>query len=421
MQNKDLFIQTLSKLIAYKSENSPAINGKPFGEENYKALNFFLDTAKSFGLEAINYENYIGEVRIGEGEEIGIIGHLDVVPAGEGWDTDPYTLTLKDGYYYGRGVGDDKLPTLLILFILKELKDSGVKFNKKIRLFAGCNEETGWKDVEYFEKNYGFPEYGFSPDGDFPVSYAEKGMAVLDFCLPKLENFNSVLGGTVINAVCAKATCQTSLDIPKKLLEKHKIEASGNILTSLGKSAHGSHPEQGENAIKPLLELCLDCGEKVEEVLQYLFYDKGGLSKIKTEQGSVTISPDLIFEKDNVLHIKCDLRYPYPVEFDSIKEILDRSGLTYTFDIKHPTQYVEKDGDFVKALMTAYNQVMGENIKPVSQCGSTFARVFRKGVAFGPEFPGGISTIHEPNERVSEKNLEKSYEIYKRAIFELIK
>lgn len=421
MQNKELFIQTLSKLISYKSVSAPAVDNKPFGEENYKALNFFLETAKSFGLETYNYENYIGEVRIGKGPEIGIIGHLDVVPAGEGWETDPFSLTLKDGYYYGRGVGDDKLPTLMLLFILKELKDSGVKINKTLRLFAGCNEETGWKDVEYFDKNYGFPEYGFSPDGDFPVSYAEKGMAVLDFSLPLLKNFKDVLGGTVINAVCAKATCTFNNEVPQALLEKHKIIANKNTLTSLGKSAHGSHPEQGKNAIKPLLELFLDCGEDVKEVLEYLFYDKGGLSKLCSEQGNVTISPDLIFENQGKLHIKCDLRYPYPIDFLEIKKILDESNLTYTYDIKHDTQYVEKDGEFVKTLMGAYNGVTGENIEPASQCGSTFARVFKKGVAFGPEFPDEISTIHEPNERVSEKNLEKSYEIYKRAVFELIK
>ncbi len=421
MQNKELFLQTLSKLISYKSVSAPAIDNKPFGEENYKALNFFLETAKSFGLETFNYENYIGEVRIGNGPEIGIIGHLDVVPAGEGWETDPFTLTLKDGYYYGRGVGDDKLPILMLLFILKELKDSGVKINRTLRLFAGCNEETGWKDVEYFEKNYGFPEYGFSPDGDFPVSYAEKGMAVLDFSLPLLKNFKDVLGGTVINAVCAKATCTYKEEVSKALLEKHNVITDENKLVSLGKSAHGSHPEQGENAIKPLLELFLDCGEDVKDALDYLFYDKGGLFKLCSEQGKVTISPDLIFESQGKLHIKCDLRYPYPIEFLEIKKILDRANLTYTYDIKHDTQYVEKDGEFVKTLMRAYNGVTGENIEPASQCGSTFARVFRKGVAFGPEFPGEISTIHEPNERVSEKNLEKSYEIYKRAVFELIK
>lgn len=421
MKEKELFIKTLATLISYKSVNAPKQKDMPFGEENKKALDFFLETARSFGLETFNYENYIGEVRLGSGEEIGIIGHLDVVPAGEGWNTDPFTLTVKNGNYYGRGVGDDKLPLLLILFIMKELKESGIKTNKTIRLFAGCNEETGWQDAEYFKENYGFPEYGFSPDGDFPVSYAEKGMAVLDFSVPLLKNFYDIKGGTVINAVCGKAECRAKGKIDEQLLRVYGLKEENGKIISEGKSAHGSRPEAGINAIKPLLEFFKACGEKTENLLDCLFYDKGEISKMQSEQGYVTISPDLIFEKDGKIHIQCDLRYPYPIEFEEIKKVLDRFGIEYGYQIKHGDQFVDKDSDFVKTLINAYNFVTGENKKPVSQAGSTFARVFKKGVAFGPEFPGKISSIHEPNECVSEKDVYKTYEIYKKAVFDLVK
>lgn len=421
MKEKELFIKTLSKLISYKSVNAPPCGDLPFGEENKKALDFFLETAKSFGLKTFNYQNYIGEVRLGSGEELGIIGHLDVVPAGDGWNTDPFTLTIKDGVYYGRGVGDDKLPLLLILFILKELKESGIKINKTIRFFAGCNEETGWKDAEYFSKNYGFPEYGFSPDGDFPVSYAEKGMAVVDFCFPLFKNFYGVKGGTVINAVCGNAECNMKGEIKEELLNKYGLTKKGDKIFSKGKSAHGSRPEAGVNAIKPLLEFFKVCGEETENILDCLFYDKGGIGKIQTEQGKTTISPDLIFEKEGKVHIQCDLRYPYPIKFEDIKKIIDGFGLEYDYEIHHDTQYVDKNCDMVKTLINAYNFVTGENRVPVSQAGSTFARVFKKGVAFGPEFPLNPSSIHEPNECVSEENVIKTYNIYKKAIFDLVK
>ena len=209
MENKiylyDNFIKDLSKLISIKSVLGKAEKGKPFGKEVNLALECFLSIAKNFGFNVKNYDGYIGEVTFGEGEEIGIMGHMDVVPSGEGWQTPPYTLTVKDGVLYGRGILDDKGPMLLTLYILKELKDSKVKVNKKFRLFVGTNEESGWQDAEYFSKNFGFPKFGFSPDGNFPVSYAEKGMAIVEFKLPKLKKYSFVKSGTVINAVCGKA------------------------------------------------------------------------------------------------------------------------------------------------------------------------------------------------------------------------
>ena len=89
--------------------------------ENKKALHYFLNLAKNFGFETKNYDDYAGEIIFGEGEEIGIIGHLDVVPEGEGWNTPPYELTKIDGIYYGRGVSDDKGLTLMNLYALKAL------------------------------------------------------------------------------------------------------------------------------------------------------------------------------------------------------------------------------------------------------------------------------------------------------------
>ena len=127
------FIKDLTNLISYKSKKEEATKDAPFGVECKKALEYFLSIAKEMGFDCINYDNYMGEVVFGEGEEFGIIGHLDVVPEGEGWNTDPYTLTFKDGKFFGRGIADDKAPMLLCLYALKELKDKG-RFMEKIIL-----------------------------------------------------------------------------------------------------------------------------------------------------------------------------------------------------------------------------------------------------------------------------------------------
>ena len=421
MENFNLFIKDLKTLISYKSVKGKSEDGAPFGAEIKNALQFFLRRAKELGLPTINYDNYMGEVFLGEGEEIGIIGHIDVVPSGNGWNTDPFSLSEKDGTYYGRGLSDDKTPLLLCLYILKELKDSKIPLTKKYRLFIGCDEESGWQDVEYAKTKTVFPSFGFSPDGDFPVSYAEKGMAIATFIFDKPKNFIDIKGGTVINAVCAFATLiAKDCGIDEKLLYKHNLMLKeNNVIESIGVSAHGSHPELGKNAIKPLLSYMCDLGEDYNGAIDYLFNDKWGLNNIKTEQGNITLSPDVIKIENDKLKILCDVRFPAPITLDEIKTVFDKSGLCYDVSLKHDTQLVAKEGNLVSTLITAYNEITGNNSVPVSQSGSTFARVFPFGVAFGPEFPNENASIHEANEHLSEKNLLLTYEIYKKAIFDL--
>lgn len=423
MNNYDGFIKDLAKLISFKSVKDTAVLGAPFGVENRKALEYFLSVAKSFGFETINYDNYAGEVIFGNplGQEIGIIGHLDVVPVSDGWDFDPFTLTEKDGYFYGRGVSDDKAGTLMALYCLKELKESGKQVNAKFRLFAGCNEESGWKDIEYIKTKTTLPEYGFSPDGDFPLSYAEKGMYEVKFSIPKLKNFSSLKGGTVVNAVCDYASCvATEKGINLQLLKKHGLSLkNGNVIESFGKSAHGSHPETGVNALKALFNYFLDIGENVKNVCNFLFEDKSGIFALFNEQGNITFSPDLLSETEKQVHITADMRIPAPFTIDTVKEKLNSFGIEYSIIERHPPVMVEKSGWFVKTLLSAYNSVTGENASPISLSGSTFARAFEKGVAFGMVFPESDASMHCANEKMKKEELLSAYEIYKKAIFEL--
>lgn len=419
MNNFNEFILALEKLISFKSVKESSKKDMPFGEGVYGAYKYFMDLAKDFGFETINYDNYVGEIIFGEGEEIGIIGHVDVVPEGAGWNTPPYTLTKVGNTYYGRGLADDKAPLLLCLFILKELKESKKLVNKKFRLIVGCDEESGWKDVEHFNKVSTFPEYGFSPDGNFPVSYAEKGIAYLTFKLPKLKNFFNVKGGTVLNAVCGLASAETLLKEVK--ISNENVSFGGNTLESVGKSCHGSCPQNGINAIKLLYETFLENGEDVKDILDCLFYDREKLFEISTEQGNVTFSPNVIEEKEDGIYLYCDCRFPYPITENDLREKLNLFNIPYELVIKHDTQYVNKDGKFVKTLLNSYNEVTGETALPIAQGGSTFARAFSKGVAFGPEFVGVPSTIHQPNECLTEEELLKLYKIYKTAIFNLAK
>lgn len=415
------FIKDLEKLISYKSVQAPAKEGMPFGKNVYDAYAYFMSIAKGMGFNTINYDNYMGEIIFGTGTEIGIIGHLDVVPEGDGWNSPPYTLTELNDKYYARGIMDDKAPLLMCLYILKELKESNAPVNKKFRIFVGCNEESGWADVEYFKTKASFPEYGFSPDGDFPVSYAEKGINKITFTLEPFKYFSNIKGGTVVNSVCGRCVTKVVPEkIDRELLKKHGLNLIDDcVIESIGKSCHGSCPQLGINAIKKLFEYMLDVGEDISNPLDCLFNDKFNLSNVETPQGKVTFSPNLIYEENGKIKIVCDLRIPAPKTLQDILPIFDKFNIPYIAKKTRDPLYVPKDSEFVQVLLDSYNQTMNQNLQPVSLSGGTFASVFKKGCAFGPEFIDDIAHIHEPNESVSKENLLKMYQIYRKAIFDL--
>lgn len=423
MKNFKEFTKDLAELVKIPSVEGVAEENAPFGTAVKDALNWFLKKATSFGFDTINYDNYAGEIIYGDGQEIGIIGHIDVVPVGGGWHYPPFSLTEKDGYLIGRGVGDDKGAMLLTLYALKSLKDSKIKCNKKIRFFVGCNEESRWQDVAYLKTKTTIPEYGFSPDGNFPVSYAEKGFYYVNVLVPAFKNFGAISGGTVINAVCAHAEISPKGNFDKALLKKYGLKFENGKIISLGVSAHGSKPQLGKNALLPLFEFLKDCGENVGDIIDYLFKDKWNVSTMQNEQGFVTFSPDIAKPtEDGGTQIMCDCRIPAPFTIEDVKEKFAKSPLSITvIDHDHPPFLTDKNGAFVKTLLGAYNAVTGENEKPVSMGGSTFARVFKKGCAFGPEFEKENYHMHEADERVKISSLVKTYEIYEKTLFDLAK
>ncbi len=412
MTNYSAFLQDLKELLSIESVLGDNMPNAPFGEKVKKAMDFFENKAKSFGFQVINHNGFALEIIFGEGQEYGVMGHLDVVPSGNNWQTEAYSLTKKDGVFYGRGIADDKGPMLICLYALKEIKDSNLPFNAKIRMFVGGDEESGWRDAEYLQKHVALPKYGFSPDGNFPISYAEKGMAIITFKVPKLNHFDCVLGGTVVNAVCDKCDFCCDKEIEESLLKKHNVTYGDGVYTAHGKSAHGSTPQLGDNAIKHFLSLALDLGEDVQNLFDCLFLNKTGLTSLCSSEGSVTFSPNIVYQDEDSIYFKCDCRFPNPFTYEDVIEKIKLCDIEFESSLKHGVQYVEKEGEFVSTLLKAYNDCTKENGVPISQGGSTFARVFEKGVAFGPELEGVSNLIHQAGENMTEENLLKLYDIY---------
>ncbi|MDE6557729.1 MAG: Sapep family Mn(2+)-dependent dipeptidase [Clostridia bacterium] len=413
----DDVIKNLSALIKFDSSQAPAVDGKPFGEENARCLDYFLSLASGMGFEVENYDNFVGEVRFGEGEDFAVLAHLDVVPAGSGWTHEPFGGEIDEASrrIWGRGAMDDKGPALIALYAMKALKDEGFKPAKTVKLILGCNEETGWACIDHYNKVAKMPETGISPDADFPVIYAEKGIVHLQFEFPAANAaFSGLAGGGAANMVCDY--CTANAPVKSDALEQLGLEYAADTVTSRGKSAHGSTPEKGVNAIEKMLVYL-----GLTEMKKLLFVDKFGLSDFEDETGRLTFSPNVIAQKDGKIYVTCDVRYPATYTLKKVLETVDKYGVPYVILHEQAPLYNDKNSKLITTLLDVYNAVTGANAKPVAIGGGTYARALKFGAAFGPEEDGEECTIHQPDEYITFEKIEKCFKIYKLALERLCK
>ena len=413
----DLFenvVNSISKIITFNSEKTAPQKGMPFGKGAADCLDYFLSLARSFGFKTVNYDGYAGEVIFGEGQDFAILAHLDVVPAGSGWAHDPFggEIDYVNKKIWGRGTMDDKGPAVIILYCMKQLKDEGFAPKKRIRLIVGCNEESGWECIKYFKAHSTMPEIGFSPDADFPVIYAEKGILHLKFTFPADGDFSTLKGGNAGNMVCDECTVCAPVD--EKKLKELNLRAENGMIVARGKSAHGSTPEQGINAIAPILKYL-----GLDKLHEKLFIDKFGLTNLKDETGALTFSPNVIRGGKNLIEVTCDIRYPATLSRDKVLSAL--SGEKYEILSEQAPLFNDKQGELIQVLCGAYNEVTGKHMKPIAIGGGTYARALKCGAAFGPEEEGEETVIHQPNEYITFEKIEKCLKIYKLAIERLTK
>lgn len=422
----NLFEQTLlsiSEMIKINSEQTQPEKGMPFGRGAAECLEKFLSLASSFGFQTVNYDNYAGEVIFGEGEDFGVLAHLDVVPAGNGWTKEPFggEIDYTGKRLYGRGAMDDKGPAVILLYCLKSLKDEGFEPKKRIRLIVGCNEESGWQCIDYFKAHSTMPETGFSPDADFPVIYAEKGILQIKFTFPRPVGFKEIKGGERGNMVCdlCEVTADENTGKLNALAQAYpdrEISYANGKLTVKGKSAHGSTPEAGINTILPALDYI-----GLERGINLLFEDGFNLSHLEDETGRLTFSPNVISSDSHGVHVICDIRFPATYSRADVLGAIEKTGVKYEVTHYQAPLYNDKDCPLIKTLSDTYCEVTGKKMKPIAIGGGTYARALKCGVAFGPEEEGEENVIHQPDEYITFEKIEKCLKIYKLALTRLTK
>ena len=434
----DEIVQSVVEILQFDSSLKAAVDGCPFGKETADCLAYFLNLAKEMGFETRNYDNYVGEVVFGEGKDFAILAHLDVVPAGSGWKYPPFGGVINDDVsdggvagtkIWGRGAMDDKAPAIVCLYALKALKDAGFTPKRTVKLIVGCNEESGWKCIDYYNQVAVMPEEGFTPDADFPAIYAEKGILHFTTVFPiKDAPMSALNAGERVNMVCDYADITLTRKAAGNLIgyqnpvagTSFSYDNTTNILTVSGKSAHGSTPDKGANALEAALAFLGSINPDCQKAYEMLFADCLGLKTLQDESGRLTMSPDLATFDGQNLKVTTDIRFPATLPLSAVTDILNQSGFSYEIINYQAPLYNDPNGKLLTTLMSVYNAATGKSEKPIAIGGGTYARALKCGCAFGPEMPGVESTIHQANEYVTFDALRFMSKVYYQAIKEIV-
>ncbi|WEG16300.1 dipeptidase PepV [Alkalihalophilus pseudofirmus] len=457
-KRKDQLINETQEFLRINSvlDESTASAGQPFGKGIANALQHMLTEGEDRGFSVKNLDGYAGYVEHGSGKEsVGILCHLDVVPAGTGWTSPPFAAEIREGKLFARGAIDNKGPTMAAFFALALVKELNVELSKRVRIIFGTDEESNWRCVEHYFKHEEMPTIGFAPDADFPIIHAEKGIMDVELKFSekdsdgevKLETFKS---GERLNMVPESAEVKlkgneehlasiinsfaTFLD--KKTLEGSFDHTKENLVLSIfGKSAHGSTPERGMNASLYLAEFMHSLPLKgipsfislLGEKLQGDFNGETlGINEEDKVSGPLTINVGKVsFQRGSACTVGLNIRYPVTADGDKIIHALKVAAKNNQAEVKvidHMTpSYVEGDHPLIKTLQGVYERQTGEKADLLAIGGGTYARSLDVGVAFGPMFPGREDVAHQKDEYILIDDLVKSAAIYAEAIYELAK
>ena len=454
---RDAIISDIQKWVSVPSVAADAAGETaPFGAEVRRMLDMALETARGYGFEARDVDGYCGDVTLCEGKQtLGMLCHLDVVPAGDGWTKDPWGGEIADGKIFGRGTMDDKGPALAALHAMRAVREAGIPMSDGVKLILGCDEETGMTDMRYYKSKLPAPDYGFSPDAEFPVINIEKGGLSLTISqytgseegaeIPVYEMFAGVRCNVVPGIATAKVGYEKigfeELNRQVERIESiHEFSLSIDDLgdgvaeiTAEGVSAHASLPELGKNAAGMLLIALKTLGagggskKAIADLADKLGLEYDGASiGIKTsdeESGALTCNLGLLrFDGHNV-SAQLDIRYPLCADEEKMcgqaAMALQGTGLSVRRNGGHTPHHVSKDHKVVKGLVKVYSDVTGQPGYAFAIGGGTYSRCMPNTVAFGFNFPGDTDTCHMPDEYVDIEKLMLSVKIFAHAIAEL--
>ncbi len=405
-------IQAFSR-IASVSRADQAAPGAPFGPGCREALNWALNRAEELGFTPVDHEGYCGTARIGDQDNaIGILGHIDVVPEGEGWIYPPYAATRVGDFLIGRGVGDDKGPTLAGLYAARCVKELGLPMKHGIRVYFGCSEETGMQDLQYYVTHDTPPKVSLVPDCGFPVCIAQKGSLSADVSIAAGPSVKAFSAGLVHNMVPADA--QAELAVPESDLRAafatlglndadFTVEPidGGCLVHAHGIASHAADPGKDKSALNMLADALAKCGllddasaramASVAALTSGCYGESCGLECEDAVSGKTTTNFGLASMKDGRVSVSLDARLSidadpaecakrYAAACEALGFACDSASTTQPF-------HIGIDSPETVALMDVYREVTGRDDQPYAMGGGTYSRYLSTAISYGPGLP----------------------------------
>ena len=455
---RDELIANIQKWVSVPSVKAPASGpNAPFGPEVRRMLDMALADAKAFGFDVRDVDGYAMDVTYGSGPEtMGMLAHLDVVPLGDGWKHDPIGGEIDGGKIYGRGTTDDKGPALCALYAMRAVKEAGIPMKDGVRLILGCDEETGMSDLRHYASKMQMPDYGFSPDAEFPVINIEKGG--VNMLLSKVTGGEdgaalpvySLYAGERPNVVPAEAKAEVGLkgmtlaQLNEKLSavcaahDRFRVEAfpkgDGRAeVIATGVNAHAAMPEGGVNAAGMLLIALkeINAGGGSREAIAMLADvlgleytgEKLGIAVSDELSGALTCNLGILRYDGNQISAHLDIRYP--ICGDEVKMLgqaaktVSPAGMAVTLIGSHTPLHVPAEHKIVKGLLKVYHEVTGLPAYTIAIGGGTYSRMMPNTVAFGVCFPGDMDVCHIADEYIDIEKMMLGVKIFAHAIVEL--
>jgi len=430
----DELFEIVGRLCKHPSVSTDSCGeNAPYGQACRDVLDEALAICAEYGFKTHDDAGYAGHGEIAEGEElIGIMAHLDVVPAGEGWASEPYSLDIRDGKAYGRGTIDNKGPAAAAIFAMHALLECGVPLKRRVRVIMGCNEENGMDDLVHYFAGNEMPLWGFTPDANYPVINCEKHIfqAVFEKQVEDMGKVKSIACGERFNVVPEKA----EIILTEVLTEDEKaaaaayaaeneikIDVADDKITVLGMAAHASHPNLGVNAAGHALRLidaCALCAGDGKEAVAYLAKHVGletdgaslGMACEDEQSGALTCNLGVINVENGKFFVGFDMRCPVQVApqllKDNMKAAAERGGFEMIIRHFEDGIYVDEKAELIGVLLETYEAQTGRKGETIAIGGGTYARQMpNRAVAFGPCFPEKVDMCHQRDEYIEVEDL----------------
>ncbi len=465
---------TLQQMVGIRSVKEPGTQGAPFGPGIARLMKYTASCLEQLGIEDIDdVDGYALTASLGDGAQtVGVLVHLDVVDAGAGWSVPPFEGRIIDNRMYGRGTQDDKGPAVAAMYALGAIAKLKVPLCRRIMLYFGGDEESGWADVDYFKAHRRMPDIAFSPDSEYPVINAEKAVLQLKLTAGgrgpqsvQLESSGglgfiartdkttagtknapvqiiSMNGGFRPNVVPEYAQCvlEGKSSGPAARKKAHELgfaaeyEKTGDTTYKVvfkGKNAHASTPEEGVNAISHMLctldALPLSDGavtQCVRELVRRVATETNGKNlgvAYEDSSGAMTLNLAQIDTVGEDIQVVLDLRVPTSADINEVKRVISSSLSNWRAEVLHylPPHYVPEDHFLIKALLSAYTAQTGNPGYCMSTGGATYARAVRDAVTFGAVMPEGAKLAHQADEYIELDELPLNARIIAHALLSL--